>query len=428
MEALITLAIFVALALIGFPVAISLGISSILFAILLGIPHTIIAQTLFTSIDNFSYIAIPMFMLVGNLMNTGGLSRRIVRFASSLLKKLPGSLGSIHIVACAFFGAISGSASATTAAIGGMLVPDMIEKNYPRGYSGALSAVSGTLGAIIPPSIVMIIYAVAAEVSVTDMFIAGFLPGILVALGLIVTNTIYTMRKGIDVADREAKVSFREVRETFWDAKWALLTPVIILGGIYSGFFTATECSVIACVYALIVGVFIHKEVTWKDLLAVMIKTCKTVGAVLIIIPTAIALSKLLTISMVPQQISAWILSMTNDPNTILLFVVLLVFIAGMFMDSGPIILIVTPLFLPMLKSLGVSPIHFGIVLTLGSMMAAVTPPVGVNLFIGQGIAKADTVSILKYAGMFIVIFLAMFVLITLNPWISTVVVNLLVK
>lgn len=428
MEALVTLVVFIALALIGFPVAISLGLSSVLFAVLLDIPHTIIAQTLFTSIDNFSYIAIPMFMLVGNLMNTGGLSRRIVRFASSLLKKLPGSLGSIHIVACAFFGAISGSASATTAAIGGMLVPDMIEKSYPRGYSGALSAVSGTLGAIIPPSIVMIIYAVAAEVSVTDMFMAGFLPGIIVALGLILTNTIYTMRNGIDVADKDAKISFREVRETFWDAKWALLTPVIILGGVYSGYFTATECSVIACVYALVVGRFIHKEITWKDLLEVLIKTCKTVGAVLFIIPTAIALSKLLTISMLPQQISNWILSVTNNPSMILLFVVLLVFIAGMFMDSGPIILIVTPLFLPMLKSLGVSPIHFGIVLTLGSMMAAVTPPVGVNLFIGQGIAKADTVSIMKYAGMFIAIFMGMFVLITLNPWISTVVVNLLTK
>lgn len=426
MLAFYVLLIFIGLALIGFPVAIALGLSSLIFAILLDIPHTIIAQTLFTSIDNFSYIAIPLFILVGNLMETGGLSRRLVGFSTSIFKKLPGSLGSITILACAFFGAISGSASATTASIGGMMVPEMVKKNYPAGYAGALSAVAGTLGAIIPPSIVMIIYSVAAEVSVTDMFMAGFLPGIVVALAFILTNTFYTMYHKIDTVEAGVKLSIREIAESFWDAKWAMLTPVIILGGIYSGKFTATECSVIATIYSLIVGLFIHKELTVKDLGGVLIKSCKTVGAVLFIIPTAVSLGKLLTISQTPQEISAWILSLTDNPNLILLFVLLLVFVAGMFMDSGPIILIVTPLFLPMLKSMGVSPIHFGIVLTLGAMIAAVTPPVGVNLFIAQGIAQVDTLEIMKYAMFFIGIFLLVFVFITLNPWISTVVISLL--
>lgn len=268
-------------------------------------------------------------------------------------------------------------------------------------------------------------FIVLYQVSVTSMFMAGFLPGILVALGLIVLNTVYTMRHHIDTADKDAKISLHEIWETFWDAKWALFTPVLILGGIYSGFFTATECSVVACVYALIVGLFIYKEVTIRDLWRALVGTCKTVGAVLFIIPTAVALGKLLTISMVPQALSTWVMSLTDDPNMILLFVVLLVFIAGMFMDSGPIILIVTPLFLPMLTSLGVPAIHFGIVLTLGSMMAAVTPPVGVNLFIAQGIAGSDTASTMKYAAGFIAVFLCIFVFITLNPWISTVVINL---
>ncbi len=424
----IILIVFVALAMIGFPVGIALGLATLIFAILLDIPHTIIAQTFFSGVDNFSFIAIPMFMLVGNLMETGGLSKRLVNFSTSILKKVPGSLGSINILSCAFFGAISGSASATTASIGGMLVPEMVKRDYPRGYAGALSAVSGTLGAIIPPSIVMIIYAVVAEVSVTDMFMAGFLPGILIAFGLIIANTIYAGVNKIDTVPREVKVSLKEILTSFWEAKWALLTPVIILGGIYSGIFTATECSVIAAIYSMVVGFFIHKELTWDSFLEALKKTCKTVGAVLIIIPMAIALGKMLTISQAPQMISAGILGITDNVNVILLLVVGLVFIAGMFMDSGPIILIVTPLFLPVLQSMGVSPIHFGIILTVGSMMAAVTPPVGVNLFIAQGIAQVDTLSIMKYATAFITLVLAMYVFIALNPWVSTAVVSLLSK
>lgn len=420
MSALYALLIFLALALIGFPIAISLGFASLAFAMMMNIPFSIISQTLFTSLDSYSYIAIPMFILVGNLMDSGGLSKRLVGFATSLCKKIPGSLGSILVASCAFFGAISGSASATTASIGGMLVPSMIDKKYPRGYAGALAAVSGTLGAMIPPSIVMIIYAVAAEVSVSDMFIAGFLPGILFAVVLIISNTVFTKIKKIDVVDPNVKFSWKEVGISLWNAKWALLTPVIILGGIYSGIFTATECSVIAAVYSLIIGVFVYKELKFKDLLRIFGKTFRTVGSVLIVIPFAIAFGKLLTISQTPAVIGSFVLSLTNNPNLILLMVVVLVFIFGMFMDSAPIILIITPLFLPILKSMGVSPIHFGIIMTMGSMIAAVTPPVGVNLFIGQGIANTGFVDIMKYAIPLILVQLAYYVFIALNPWIST--------
>ena len=426
MEALWTLIIFIALAMVGFPIAIAIGLATFVFAVLLGVPFTIIPQTLFTSLDSFSYITIPLFILVGNLMETGGLSKRIVAFASSLCKKVPGSLGSIMVVASAFFGAISGSASATTASIGGMMVPSMLERGYSKGYAGALAAVSGTLGAIIPPSIVMIIYAIAAEVSVTDMFISGFFPGIMIALILIIVNTVYSVITHVDAVDKNARFSWKEVGQTFWDAKWALLTPVIILGGIYSGIFTATECAVVAAVYSLIVGFFLHKELTFRALIAILGKTCRTVGAVLIIVPMAIALGKLLTLSMAPVYIGQWAVSLTDNPNIIILIVVFLVFIAGMFMDSGPIILIMTPLFLPTLKNMGVSPIHFGIILTVGSMLAAVTPPVGVNLYIGQGIAKAETVPIMKFAFMLIGILLVTYIFIALNPWISLFAMNLL--
>ena len=424
MLALYVLLIFLGLALVGFPVAIALGVSSLAFAMMLDIPYSVIVQTLFTSVDNFSYIAIPLFMLVGNLMETGGLSRRLVRFARSFFKKVPGSLGSISVASCAFFGAISGSASATTASIGGMMVPEMIDKDYPKGYAGALVAVAGTLGAIIPPSIVMIIYAVVAEVSVTDMFIAGFLPGLIMALTLIITNTVYCMVMKIDVTDKKARVSLKEIIESFWDAKWALLTPVIILGGIYSGIFTATECAVIATIYSLIVGVFIHKELTISSIVKIFARTIRTVGMVLIVVPMAITLGKLLTISRVTNEIGNWVLTIADTPNGILLIVMLFVFIAGMFMDSAPIILIMTPIFLPILMGMGVSPIHFGIIMTVGSMMAAVTPPVGVNLFIGQGIAGVDTLTIMKYATGFIAVFMMAFIFIVLNPWVSLTLVS----
>lgn len=419
MSALYSFMLFLILTFIGMPVAVSLGACTMLFAVLLRIPLTVVAQSAYTGIDSFTFIAIPLFILVGNLMETGGLSKRLVSFASSLFKKVPGKLGSILVAACAFFGAISGSASATTASIGGMLVPEMLEKNYPRGYAGALSAVAGTLGAMIPPSIVMIIYALAAEVSVTDMFMAGFLPGILMALVLMIYNTVYASVHKIDYAAKEDKVSFQEVGRTFWDAKWALFTPVIILGGIYSGIFTATECAVIAVIYAFIVGKFIYAELSWKATLEALIKTCKTVGGILIIVAMAIALGKLLTISQTTAIIQEFILARTSNPNIIMLIIIGIVFIAGMFIDSAPIILIITPLFLPILKTMGVSPIHFGIVMTLGCMMANVTPPVGVNLYIAMGIAGVDIVTIMKHTIPLILAFMFTYILIMFVPEIS---------
>ena len=238
MSALISFIVFLVMTFIGFPVAVSLGACTLLFAALLDVPLTVLAQSAYTGIDSFTYIAIPLFILVGNLMETGGLSKRLVGFASSLLIKFPGKLGSIMVAACAFFGAISGSASATTASIGGMMVPEMINRKYSRGYSGALAAVAGTLGAMIPPSIVMIIYALAAEVSVTDMFTAGLIPGIVMAISLMIANTVYAFVAKVDIATGQDKFSIKAVGRSFWDAKWALLTPVIILGGIYSGIFT----------------------------------------------------------------------------------------------------------------------------------------------------------------------------------------------
>ena len=426
MSALISFIVFLVMTFIGFPVAVSLGACTLLFAALLDVPLTVLAQSAYTGIDSFTYIAIPLFILVGNLMETGGLSKRLVGFASSLLIKFPGKLGSIMVAACAFFGAISGSASATTASIGGMMVPEMINRKYSRGYSGALAAVAGTLGAMIPPSIVMIIYALAAEVSVTDMFTAGLIPGIVMAISLMIANTVYAFVAKVDIATGQDKFSIKAVGRSFWDAKWALLTPVIILGGIYSGIFTATECAVIATVYAFIVGKFIYGELSWKDTITALVKTCKTVGSILIIVAMAIALGKLLTISQTTNAIQEFILARTSNANVIMLIIIGIVFIAGMFIDSAPIILIITPLFLPILTSMGVSPIHFGIVMTLGCMMANVTPPVGINLYIAMGIANVDIVTIMKYTVPLIIVFMVTYVIIMFIPGISLFLPNML--
>ena len=425
MEIVATFILFILLSFASIPIAISMGIGVFVLCLLTGVPLSIIPQTAFSSLNNFAYITVPLFLLVGNLMETGGLSRRIVNFSSSLLLKMPGSLGSINILSCTFFGAISGSASATTAAIGGMLVPEMTERNYPKGYSGALSAVSGTLGAMIPPSIVMIIYAITAEISVASMFLAGFLPGLILALGLIIVNTIYAIIKRIDIPEKESVFSWNNIRSSFWHAKWALFSPVLVLGGIYTGVFTATEAAVIATVYSLIVGLFIHREIKCRDLFEIFAKTIRTLGSIIIIVPFASVLGRLLTLNRVPQQIGTWATSITQNPSVMMLLFVCLITVSGMFMDATPLILIFTPLFLPILVDMGVSPIHFGIILTLGAMLGAVTPPVGVNLFIGQAISGAKTIHIMKYAFFFIAVFLVIYIFITMNPWISDLMVNL---
>ena len=417
MEVLLIFILFIVLSFFG--IAIAIGVATVLFCLLSGVPLSIIPQMAFSSLDNFAYIAVPLFLLVGNLMETGGLSRRIVHFSTSLLRRLPGSLGSIQILSCAFFGAISGSASATTAAIGSMMVPQMTKKNYPTGYAGALAAIAGTLGAMIPPSIVMIIYAITAEVSVADMFLAGILPGLILAAGLIGVNTIYAISRKIDMPQQDARFAWKDLALSFWEAKWAMLSPVLVLGGIYSGVFTATEAAVIATVYSLVVGLWIHKELKLRDLFGIFAKTVRTVGSIIIIVPFAGVLGRLLTLNRVPQQIGLWAAQATQEPAEMLLLFILLLAVSGMFLDATPLVLIFTPLFLPILFKMGVSPIHFGIILTLGAMLGAVTPPVGVNLFIGQAISGARTLGIMKYALLFILVFLLLTVAIALNPWLT---------
>ncbi|PJC85843.1 C4-dicarboxylate ABC transporter permease [Vibrio sp. HA2012] len=415
---LITMAVFVILLFIGMPIAISIGMSTAFALVLADIPMSFISQTSFTALDSFTYLAIPMFILSGFVMEKGGLSSRIVNFASSLVGRAPGGLGIVTVVACMFFAAISGSSPATVAAIGSMMVPSMIEKGYNRHFAGALTASAGSLGILIPPSIPMIIYAVTAEISIGDMFLAGFVPGGMIGFGLILA--VYLIAKKRGYRGQEEGFNLSRVKSTFWEAKWALLTPVIILGGIYSGIFTATEAACITVIYTLIVSFFIHKEMAFKDLIPTISRAALTTGCVIIILGFATAFARYLTISMIPQMIGEAILQVTDSPTIILLIFVALIMFTGLFIETAAQILIYTPLFLPILVQLGISPFHFGIILIVGTELALITPPVGVNLFVAKGITGSSIVQLTRAIVPFLISMLLVQIALVFMPGVIT--------
>lgn len=377
---------------IGLPIAISIGVSTLTALLLSDISPAFLAQISFSGLDSFTYLAIPLFILAGFLMESGGISKRIVDFAMSFVGKVDGGLGIVTVIACMFFAAISGSSPATVAAIGAMMIPSMIANDYDRHFAGAITASAGSLGILIPPSIPMIIYAVVAEISIGDMFLAGFAPGVLIGGALILTVYIIAKKRGYKGTGE--KVTAAKCWRAFLDAKWALLVPIIILGGIYSGVFTATEAACVAVIYALIIGIFVHRELKWSELSDVIYKAAITTGSVIIILGFATAFSRWLTIAQIPQTVSALILDYTNSRITILMIFVVMIMITGMFMETAAQILIYTPLFLPILMKLGVSPFHFGIILIIGTELALITPPVGVNLFVARGITGSTMVQL----------------------------------
>ncbi len=415
---LIMMAVFFVAIFIGVPVAISIGVA-IFFALQISdMPFTFVTRINFSGLDSYTYLAIPMFILAGYLMETGGLSKRIVNFASSMVGRVSGGLGIVTVIACMFFAAISGSSPATVAAIGSMMVPSMIRRGYNPHFSGALTAASGSLGILIPPSIPMIIYAVTAEVSIGEIFMAGFIPGILVGLGLI--TIVYIISKKNGYKGEEGKFDIKHVFKTFWDAKWSLLTPLIILGGIYSGIFTPTEAAVIAVIYAFIIGLFVHKELKFSDIPGILHNAAVTTGSVVIILGFATAFARFLTINMIPQMVGEAILSVTNNATIILMLFVGLIFVTGMFIETAAQILIYTPLFLPILVQLGVSPIHFGIILVIGTELGLLTPPVGVNLFVAQGITKSTIGQLSKHILPFLGSMLLIQIILVLIPKLVT--------
>lgn len=380
---------------LNIPVAISIGVAAIVGVSFGGLPinPVVVAQRMFTSADSFPFMAIPFFMLAGGLMEHGGISRRLVNLASSLVGGFRGGLGLITILASAFFGAISGSNPATVAAIGGIMVPEMIRKGYPPAYAAAIAAAGGTLGVIIPPSIPMITFGVVAGVSIGDLFLAGFGPGILIALSLSIVTVFQSSRMGIPL---EPKRTFGNFLSALKESSLAIIMPIIILGGIYGGVFTPTEAGAVAVIYSFIVSVFVYRELSLGRLKTVIIRAGISTSIVFFVIATSQSLSWLITVSRVSQAIADSMLSVTSQPFLLITLINVILLIFGVFLETQAIILLLAPLFLPIVTGIGMDPLMLGVIMVVNTSVGMITPPMAVNLFVAVSLVKDHDVTIEK--------------------------------
>lgn len=341
---------------LNMPVGIAIGVSSLCAILADGrISSLYIVQQLVTSADSFPLMAIPLFILAGELMGAGGVSKRLLNVCNVFLGRFTGGLATVTIVLCMFFAAVSGSGPATVAAIGSMVIPTMLDKGYSKSFTLALIATAGSIGVIIPPSIPMVIYGVSTSTSISSLFMAGFLPGILIGFSLIVVSYLYC-KKQVWKGD-ERKYTAKEKLAAIWDAKWALLNPIIILGGIYAGIFTPTEAAAVAAVYAFICGAFIYREFNIKEMFATIGNACNTTGTTMVIIGCATAFTKILTIEKIPGAITNGIINFTDNKILILLLINVLLLIVGCFMDTTPAMMVLAPILLPIAAQFGVDPI-----------------------------------------------------------------------
>ncbi|MEC5423269.1 TRAP transporter large permease [Virgibacillus sp. C22-A2] len=384
------------LILLSVPIGIAIGLSTLLtFMIATNLNVSTIAQQVFTSLDSFPLMAIPFFMLAGVLMGKAGVSKRLLYLAETLVGWIVGGLAMVTILGCMFFSAISGSGPATVAAMGSIMIPEMRAKNYGAGFSAAVTASAGAIGIIIPPSIPLVLFGVVGGVSISSLFMAGIIPGVLIGVALMVASYIIIRKKG-DVEAPNEKISFKMVIKAVYDAKWAIIAPVIILGGIYGGIFTPTEAGVVTVVYALFVGIFIHKELKWKEIKESFIETINITGITLYMIGLSISFAYLLTIERVPDTIAATIFSITENTFVILIMINIFLIIIGTFVDTIAALVILTPVLLPVAVSIGVDPVHFGIIMIINLAIGFVTPPLGVNLYIASAISKISIEDIVR--------------------------------
>jgi tripartite ATP-independent transporter DctM subunit len=396
MEVLILVLSFLILIGIGLPIAWSIGISSIA-TMLVSIPglaaFTTVAQRMATGLDSFALLAIPFFVLAGQIMNRGGIARRLVAFAKALVGSLPGGLAHVNIIAAMMFGAIAGSAVAAVSALGSMLGGEMEKEGYSKEFSTAVNVTSGTTGLVIPPSNILIVYSLASGgVSIAALFLAGYLPGIITGLLLMTTAAIWSKYKKFPRGER---VRLRQVARTFIDAFPSLLLLVIVIGGIVAGIFTATEASAVAVLYCLILT-FIYREVSLKDLPKIFLESTGTTAIIMLLIATSMSMSWIMAYENIPQDITSILLSVSDNKFVILLIINLILLFVGIFMDMTPAVLIFTPIFLPVVVNLGMDPTHFGIVMVLNLCIGLCTPPVGSVLFIGVSVSGTTIQKVIR--------------------------------
>lgn len=403
------------LILLRVPIAFGLGFVSVI-GIMLTNPDLLInvPRRLFSGVNNFTLVAVPLFVLAGEIMTRGGISKRLIDFSKTLVGPLPGGLAMVVVLASLFFSALTGTAIAAAAAIGGMMIPAMTKEGYDVRFSSSLVATAATIGPIIPPSIVLILYGVIASVSIGDLFVAGIIPGLAMGVGLMIYSYFVGKKNNYRSADRRA--TFKEIAVGAKDAVLALIMPIIIIGGIVSGIFTATESGVIAVLYALIISLFVYREIKIKDLWPILMNTAKTSSTIIFLIGFASLFIWFLSFNQIPNQLIDLMGPVAQNPILLLLVINVILLIAGTFIDTISAVSIFTPLFLPLVLVAGIDPIHFGIVMAVNLTIGMVTPPLGVCLFVTASIAKIKVPKMFKYLVPQIAILIVILLIITYMP------------
>jgi C4-dicarboxylate transporter DctM subunit len=395
MEAVILFSILIVTIMLSIPIGITLGLSTgISMYLTSDIPMMMLAQKSVTGLDSFPLLAIPFFILAGALMCSGGISRRLVNLADSLVGFITGGLAMVTVLACMFFAAISGSGPATVSAIGSFMIPSMVERKYDASFAAAISAAAGTIGVIIPPSIPFVIYCIVAQCSIGDMFIAGIIPGIIIGLALM-TVCYFTAKKNHYVYVSE-RPRISTVWKAFKDASWALMVPVIILGGIYGGIFTPTEAAVVAVAYSVVIGKFVYKELDGKAIYECLRQAGLINGATEFMIGLSMAFGSYLAMAQIPAHIASWMGSLSSSPVLLLLAINIFLLIIGCFVDNIAAVIILTPILLPVVRAIGINPIHFGLIITVNLACGFISPPYGINLFVATAISGVSIEKISK--------------------------------
>jgi C4-dicarboxylate transporter DctM subunit len=420
------LVLFIALLFGGMQIPFAIAFASLVSLLVSGMPLILIPQRIIAGIDSFSLLAVPFFLLAGEVMKTGGLSKRLVRFANALIGHITAGLPMVLVLSATFFAAISGSAPATTASIGSIMIPEMEKKNYPKPFAAALAAAAGPIGQMIPPSIPMVIWAVIANVSIVRMFLGGILPGLLMAGALMLVSRFLSRKHAYGTF--EAKAPRSEVVASFKDGIWALMTPVIILGGIYSGVFTPTEAAAVSVAYGLFVGFFVYKELKLSELPDILYGCLKSTAIVIFVVAVASLFGWIMANEMIAPKIVQSILSITTNKFLLMLILNLILLLIGCFMDNIAAMIILSGVLISLAAQAGVDPVHFGVIVVINFAIGMVTPPLGYSLFVGASISNQSIETVARAVWPFIAVEIVVLAILTYCPWMVLTIPNLVYR